>query len=424
MRTAISPPPRVREGLERVLGVVALERSGDDLGLALHALRRRGPCPGRRGRSGRRRSASTRARSPGVVLPMPISPPTRTRDAVVLARVGARACVPTLIAWRDVLRGRARARWRGSALGFRPVWTTSRCVVSAFTPASTQISSAPVSRASVGHRAAAGQEGREHLRGDLGRVGAHALGRDAVVGGRDDDAGLDRRPRLPGHAREPDRELLEPPEAARRLDRAGAWRARAASMAASSSGWISTFTGGACIGAVDMLRRVSREGAGKPVRDRRGRATVTGRVDPGSQNTVLRGPSPTGRVIPRRSVARSQYRSRLMRRLSLVRHALHGRGPRRRLRGRRTAWTTPACAAASRLRCAAAARGEVLVSPAAPRGRRPPRGWPCAVDAPRWPSATSAPGPAGRWRSRRGRPGRVGAWMTDPDAAPARRRVA
>ena len=37
-------------------------------------------------------------------------------------------------------------------------------------------------------RAAAGEERREHLRGDLGRVGAHALGGDAVIGRRDDHA--------------------------------------------------------------------------------------------------------------------------------------------------------------------------------------------------------------------------------------------
>ncbi len=77
---------------------------------------------------------------------MPISPPARIVRPSVFAV--AASFMPTLIAWRtsSVESAGSVARF---ALGFRPVWTTSRCVVLAFTPASTQIRSAPVSRASV-----------------------------------------------------------------------------------------------------------------------------------------------------------------------------------------------------------------------------------------------------------------------------------
>ena len=294
--------------------------------------------------------------------------------------------------------------------------------MSASTPASTQISSAPVSLGEHGDRAAAGQERREHLRGDLARVGADALGRDAVVGGRDDDPGLDlrawlrrsrpasqiasssRRPRLPG-----------------RLDELGLARARGGHggfverLDLDSHG--SRMHGGpVCSGAS------SREGAGKPVRDRRGRATVIGTSDPGSQETDLRGPTPTGRVIPRRFLAPAPHIAELplavTRRLLLVRHASTGRGARRRVRGRRAAGRAGVAARGASGGAAAAARRGAGLAGAA-RGRdRALRADRVAVDR-RWPSATSA-----RWAGRpltrdRGRTTRrVRAWMTDPDAAP------
>ena len=66
-------------------------------------------------------------------------------------------------------------------------------------------------------RPAAGEVG-EHLAGHLLRVGAHALRRDAVVGRCDHDHRLQRpRIELAGDPGDPDRQLLEPAEAAPRL---------------------------------------------------------------------------------------------------------------------------------------------------------------------------------------------------------------
>jgi hypothetical protein len=68
-----------------------------------------------------------------------------------------------------------------------------------------------------GHGAAAVEERGEHLPRHLGRERTHVFGGDAVVGGGDDDAGADLRAGFAGHAGEPDRQLLEAPEAAGRL---------------------------------------------------------------------------------------------------------------------------------------------------------------------------------------------------------------
>ena len=124
-----------------------------------------------------------------------------------------------------------------------------------------------------------------------------------------------------------------------------------------------------------MLRRVSREGAGKPVRVRRGRATVTGTRRPGSQNTASsrathrRDASSRGGPLTRSPKAHR----RLMRRLLLVRH-----GSTAAVRAAAFGADEPLDAAgregAARLR-ARLPRGEVLVCPLrrAARDRRGPR---------------------------------------------------
>src|SRR4051812_30794663 len=71
-----------------------------------------------------------------------------------------------------------------------------------------------------------------------------------------------------------------------------------------------------------MLRPSAAKGAGKPVRVRRGRATVIGTSVPGARTPSLRGPHRRDASSQRRSVDRSPKarRRRLMRRLVLVRH--------------------------------------------------------------------------------------------------------
>ena len=68
------------------------------------------------------------------------------------------------------------------------------------------------------HRGAAGQEVAHHLRGDRLRITGHPLRDHAVIAGRDDHRRApDDGPFGAEDAREPDRHLLDPAQAARRL---------------------------------------------------------------------------------------------------------------------------------------------------------------------------------------------------------------
>jgi hypothetical protein len=64
------------------------------------------------------------------------------------------------------------------------------------------------------HPGAASREVLDHLRGHGLGVGAHALGRDAVVAGeREDHRRIHARQGIPGDHDHPDGELLQPPQA-------------------------------------------------------------------------------------------------------------------------------------------------------------------------------------------------------------------
>src|SRR3954469_16309750 len=127
---------------------------------------------------------------------------------------------------------------------------------------------------------------------------------------------------------------------------------------------MSIFTGGIVAG-VGRLRPSAARGAGKPVRIRRGRATVTGRSgarEPGHR--PFAGPTdgtrhPRGGPCVRSPKAR---RRRLMRRLLLVRHASTA-AVRAAAFGADEPLDDGGRAAAARL-AARLPRGEVLVSPA------------------------------------------------------------
>ena len=79
---------------------------------------------------------------------------------------------------------------------------------------------AEVAREDVDRRPTA-QEVEHHLRRDLARVGAHAFGRDPMVGGEGEhDRVVERWIEPAGHAGQANRELLQAPQAAGRLGEA------------------------------------------------------------------------------------------------------------------------------------------------------------------------------------------------------------
>src|SRR4051794_9419348 len=164
-----------------------------------------------------------------------------------------------------------------------------------------------------------------------------------------------------------------------------------------------------------MLRRVSREGRGEAgVRPARSRHCDRDAV-PRARTPPLRGPPPTGRVIPRRSVDRSPdvRRRRLMRRLLLVRHASTA-AVRAAAFGADEPLDEAGRAAAARLR-ARLPRGELLVSPLR-RARETAAGLGDYTVVPELAECDF-----GSWAGRTLRDmdaEALGAWMTDPDAAP------
>ena len=150
-----------------------------------------------------------------VVLPIPISPvPTSPRavPSTSAAPAGDRPDAPrrgVIAGPRVMLRVPGADRHVGRPRRDRPS--------GAATPRSATTTRAPDLAREHVDRGAAAQEVLDHLRGHRLRIGAHALGRDPVVGGEREDHRVSIRGGLSGDHDQPHRELLEPPEAPRRL---------------------------------------------------------------------------------------------------------------------------------------------------------------------------------------------------------------
>ena len=161
-------------------------------------------------------SAAVRALA-AVVLPIPISPvPTQSGAAASTSAAPsaiARTASSRVIAGPFVML-RVPGAMRRSTM---PAWPAS----GAATPRSATTTRAPTWRARTFTAGAAPREVLDHLRGHGLGIGAHALGRDAVVAGeREDHRRLDPRQGIPGDHDHPDGELLQPPEAPPRLRQA------------------------------------------------------------------------------------------------------------------------------------------------------------------------------------------------------------
>ena len=133
---------------------------------------------------------------------------------------------------------------------------------------------------------------------------------------------------------------------------------------------------------------------GKPVRDRRGRATVTGTSRPGSQDTDLRGPHRRDASSQRRLPLPDPPRCAPSPPRDAAAAARAPRAPPPRCApppsGPTSRWTRPACGRCARWRRGCRGADEVLVCAGAARAgdRRGPGVAACR--ARRWPSATSA----------------------------------
>ena len=157
----------------------------------------RGRCPGRSTICRAPPNSAAHSAAAEVVLPMPISP-TASRS-----RPGPTAAMPRLSASRhsfSLIAGPSKNRPSGGRARAADPELGAR------------------GPAELIDGSAAGDEVRDHLRRHRRRIGGDAARRDAVVAGEHHDARAlqpRRMPALPGG--EPDRQLLEPAERARRL---------------------------------------------------------------------------------------------------------------------------------------------------------------------------------------------------------------
>ena len=225
MSTAISPPPRLASASSGSVHAVRCERALGD---------RRRPCARRPSASRPVPGPATSAGSlpvsqhasavAGVVLPIPISPPTSSVIPSVFAR--RRELAADLDRVADVVAWRARARRRGSRsasgrCGRRRGASSRRSRPrrrrsGRRRPRCASTDTAPPPDRKVASICAVTSGGKALTPSAATPWSAAATTTRALTCGR----------WLAGHAREPDRELLEPPEAPGRLDELRLARAR------------------------------------------------------------------------------------------------------------------------------------------------------------------------------------------------------
>ena len=151
-----------------------------------------------------------------VVLPMPISPvPSRSAPAAIASSASAAPAAMASTAWAGVIAG-PRARLAVPA-AMRRTTRPGGAPSGVATPKSATTTRAPACAGQHVDRRAAAQEVLDHLRGHRLRIGAHALGDDAVVGGQREDHGRGHARGPAGEGDQPDGQLFEAAQAAGRL---------------------------------------------------------------------------------------------------------------------------------------------------------------------------------------------------------------